>query len=109
MMVQTLLVHCSCPDTGTAERIAKALLERRQAACVSIGPGLTSLYHWEGRLERSRETLLLIKSRSRAYDALEQTILSLHPYELPEIIAVPVERGLPGYLHWVDQCLTPNS
>jgi len=106
---QTLLIHCSCPDRETAELIAGALLEQRLAACVSISTDITSCFRWQGKLERSQEVLLLIKSGSRVYPALEQAILSLHPYELPEIIAVPVERGLPGYLHWVEQCLTTNS
>lgn len=109
MSDQTLLIHCSCPDRETAETIAEALLERRLAACVSISATITSLYRWEGKLERSQEVLLLIKSGNRVYPALEQAIISLHPYELPEIIAVPVELGLPGYLHWVEQCLTTES
>lgn len=106
---QTLLVYCSCPDQPTAETIAGALVERRLAACVNISGETTSLYRWEGRLERSTERLLLIKSSTRVYAALERAILSLHPYELPEIIAVPVEQGLQGYLQWIEQCLTTES
>ncbi len=104
-----LLVFCSCPDRETAERIATTLVERRLAACVNIGAESTSIYRWEGKLERASEQMLSIKSSAAAYPALEQAILALHPYELPEIVAVPVERGLPGYLHWIEQCLTSES
>ncbi|HEB96412.1 MAG TPA: divalent-cation tolerance protein CutA [Sedimenticola thiotaurini] len=104
-----LLVYCSCPDRETAEAIATALVERRLAACVNIGGDSTSVYRWEGRLERATETMLSIKSSSRVYPALERALVALHPYELPEIVAVPVQQGLPGYLQWVEQCLTPES
>ena len=104
-----LLVFCSCPDRESAERIASALVQRRLAACVNIGGESASIYRWEGKLERASEHLLSIKTGAAAYPALEQAIVDLHPYELPEIVAVPVERGLPGYLHWIEQCLTSES
>jgi periplasmic divalent cation tolerance protein len=95
------LLFCTCPDTATAERIAEALVARRLAACVNILPGLTSIYRWQGAVERSSEELLLIKSTSERYEALEAAVRELHPYELPELIAVEAAAGLPPYLAWV--------
>jgi len=87
-----------------AQRIASSLLDRRLAVCVSMLPGLISMYRWEGAIEQSKEVLMLIKTTRDLYKELEQAIVSQHPYELPEIIAVPVERGLAGYLAWVEKC-----
>jgi periplasmic divalent cation tolerance protein len=85
------------------------LVERRLAACVNIAPGLTSVYLWEGRIERAEEHLLLIKTGVSAYDGLEAAIREHHPYELPEIVAVPIERGSRDYLQWITECLAPKS
>ena len=97
------LILCTCPDEECAEQLAHALVEQRVAACVNILPGIRSVYRWQGKLESAQENLLLIKSHSQAYPALEQLIQRLHPYELPEIIAVPVENGLPAYLDWISE------
>ncbi len=105
----TLLLLCTCPDLKCAEAIAGHLLERRLAACVSVVAGVTSLYRWQGRIERSNEVQLLIKSRRQHYPALEQAICDLHPYELPEILAVSVEQGLPGYLDWIRECTQSDA
>lgn len=102
----TLLILCTCPDRETAEKIARHLVEGRLSACVNILPGVTSVYAWKGRLETAEEQLLLIKSNLGRYPDVEQAIRALHPYELPEIIALPVERGLPGYLNWIDSCVS---
>lgn len=104
MASQMLLIYSTCPDRASAERIADHLVDRHLAACVSILPGLTSVYCWEGKKEHSEEHLLLIKSTEGRYQKLEQAIREQHPYELPEIIAVPVQQGLPGYIHWINQC-----
>lgn len=104
MPVDKLVIYCTCPDRSTAERIAGKLVEKRHAACVSIMPPVTSVYGWQGKIETAEEYLLMIKSRQARYPDLERAIISLHPYELPEIIAVPVERGLAAYLHWIDEC-----
>ncbi len=101
MTNQHLMVYCTCPDRDTATRIASALVERRQAACANIVPGLVSIYRWEGAVQQDGEELLLIKTTADAYEAVEASILELHPYELPEVIAVPLVRGLAGYLAWV--------
>lgn len=96
------LVLTTCADQSTAETLAKALVDKRLAACVSCLPGIRSFYEWKGKLENEQEHLLIIKSREDKYPELEQTIRSLHSYELPEIIAVPIEEGLAPYLNWID-------
>jgi periplasmic divalent cation tolerance protein len=108
MTTEMLLIHCNCPNRECAEQIANHLLDQRLAACISITSPTTSIYMWQGKREAAEESTLLIKSSRAAYDALEQAILDLHPYELPEIVAVSVERGLPGYLQWVEQCTTED-
>jgi len=109
MSKDTLLIHCTCPDRSIAEVIARQLIAKRLAACVSTLPGVTSTYIWEGSVETAEEVLLLAKSNKRNYPGLERAIVSMHPYELPEIIAVPVEQGLPEYLQWIDRCVEQES
>lgn len=104
MSTELLLVYCTCPDPKSAETISRQLIEQGAAACVSRLPGVSSTYLWQGLIETSEEILLLIKSTCKQYPEVEKIIVSLHPYELPEIIAVSVDRGLPDYLHWVKQC-----
>lgn len=100
------LILCTCPDPASAQTIAEALIGRNLAACVNILPGLTSVYRWQDNIETAQEQLLLIKTRRDRYHELEAAIRQNHPYELPEIIAVSVERGLPEYLQWIDECVT---
>ena len=102
-MSKHLMVLNTCPDSDTAGRIAAELVDGKLAACVQVLPGLQSYFHWDGKVDRADEYLLLIKTSSASYPALEQRIRELHPYELPEIIGVPVSRGLPGYLSWIDK------
>lgn len=109
MNADFLLVFTTCPDAGCAERIAGALLERRLAACVSIGAPVVSHYRWKGERESATEVPVTIKTAAARYAELEQTLRGLHPYELPEILAVPVVNGLPGYLNWVEQCTETAS
>lgn len=97
------LVLCTCPDLITAQNIAEQLVDKQLAACVNILPGVTSVYQWQGKRETAQEHLLLIKTTTEVFNALEQTIVSLHPYELPEIIAVSIERGLDPYLNWISE------
>lgn len=99
--METLLVISNCPDEDCANRIALALLEARLAACVNLLPRVQSIYRWEGKIESASEVPLLIKTTQTAYASVETCIRNLHPYELPEIIALPVTRGLPAYLNWV--------
>ncbi len=96
------LVLCSCPEDGTAERIAEALVDRRLAACVNIVKDLTSVYRWQGRRESATECLLFIKTRRERYPELESAIAEMHPYEVPEVIALPLSAGLAAYLGWID-------
>lgn len=98
------IVFCTCPDKDTAEKIASLLVENNLAACVNIVPNITSIYRWQGQTERAEEVLLLIKARQDTYAALESLIKKHHPYQLPEIIAVAIERGLPDYLNWIASC-----
>jgi periplasmic divalent cation tolerance protein len=96
-----LLVLTNLPDRASAETLADSLVERRLAACVNILAPCRSVYRWQGTVERAEEHALLIKTTSEHYAALERAIVEGHPYELPEVIAVPIERGLPAYLDWV--------
>lgn len=95
------LVFCTCPDAAIADRIADTLVGERLAACVNVVPGLRSVYRWQGTLERADEVLLLIKTGSERVPALTARIGQLHPYELPEVIAVEVAGGLAAYLTWI--------
>jgi periplasmic divalent cation tolerance protein len=101
MNADYLLVLCTCPDHGVANVVATALLEERLAACVNQVPGIKSLYRWEGQIEKDDEVLLLIKSTADRYDELEAMIRKLHPYELPEIIGVPLSAGSDAYFDWI--------
>ena len=96
-----LLVWTNLPDRAAAERLADSLIEKRVAACVNILAPCRSVYRWESAVQHDEEHPLLIKSTTEGYAALEAAIRAGHPYDLPEIIAVPVERGLPAYLEWV--------
>lgn len=96
-----LLVYCTCPDEASAQRLAETLVDESLAACVNILPGIQSVYRWQGKRESAQEQLLIIKTLRAAYPQLEKTIVRLHPYELPEIIAVPITLGLENYLAWV--------
>jgi periplasmic divalent cation tolerance protein len=100
-----ILVLCTCPDRDTAERIAIALVERRLAACVNVLPGVRSFYIWQANTEVGDELLLLIKSSAFAYPDLQAAIKDMHPYEVPEIVALSIERGLPTYLNWVKEVM----
>lgn len=101
MQEEVLLLMTNVPDREHAQRIAQALIESRNAACVNILPECTSVYHWQGKVENANEVPLLIKTTRSSYNSAEELIRSLHPYELPEIIAVSVVAGLPAYLKWV--------
>jgi len=109
MTTDVLLAFCTCPDEATATRIAEALVTERLAACVNRLPTLTSVYRWQGKIERDTETLLLIKTTDVRFDALCERLSDLHPYELPEIIATPVTKGLPEYLQWVSECTADDA
>jgi periplasmic divalent cation tolerance protein len=86
-----------------AERVARALVERRLAACVNVVPGLVSVYRWQGRVEREEERLLVIKTSAERVDALRAALVELHPYELPELVVLGVVSGHAPYLAWIDE------
>ncbi|MES9943809.1 divalent-cation tolerance protein CutA [Candidatus Thiodiazotropha sp. CDECU1] len=104
MPTPLLLILCTVPDRETGLKLAKALLDQGLAACVNLTSPVTSVYRWQGQLEQSDEILLLIKSVEKQYQRVEALLRAQHPYELPEIIAVPVEQGLDDYLDWVERC-----
>jgi periplasmic divalent cation tolerance protein len=99
--MSALVVLCTCPDEAAAERIASTLVEERLAACVNRIPGIVSTFRWQDEVRSDGEVLLLIKTTGERFDALRERIVALHPYELPEIVAVDVARGLPAYLDWI--------
>lgn len=97
------VVLCTCPDRPVADRIAEALVNESLAACVNILGGVTSVYRWEGKLERGEEVLLVIKTAADRLPELEARIRALHPYTVPEIVALPITEGFSGYLAWIDE------
>jgi periplasmic divalent cation tolerance protein len=102
-MSDVLLVFTNLPDAAAAEIITRQIIESRTAACVNQLAPCKSTYHWQGNIETVTEVPLLIKTTKVAYPHLESLIREVHPYELPEIIAVPIVVGLPGYLSWVNE------
>jgi periplasmic divalent cation tolerance protein len=96
-----IIVFSTFPSDTLAREAASKLIEQRVAACVSILPGMASIYRWEGRVEASEEVLLIIKTTKETYPQLESALKACHPYELPEILAVASIAGLPEYLQWV--------
>ena len=102
-MEQALLVLTNLADMASAQALARALVERRLAACVNVLPAVQSIYRWNGAVEEAAEVTLLIKTTAARYAELEQAIRALHPYELPEVIAVTVSAGSPAYLGWIAQ------
>jgi periplasmic divalent cation tolerance protein len=98
---EVLLVLTTLPDHETAQTVATTLINEKVAACINILGACTSVYCWQGAVEKAAEVPLLIKTTRARYAALEAAIVRLHPYELPEVIAVPLAQGLPGYLQWV--------
>jgi periplasmic divalent cation tolerance protein len=96
-----LIVLTNCPDAEVADRIARTLVEQKLAACVNRMPAVDSVYRWQGAVERAVEVPLLIKSTRERLPEVQEAIRALHPYEVPEILAIPVVAGLPAYLRWV--------
>ncbi len=96
-----LVVLVTAPSEAMALELGQRLVDDRLAACVSVVPGVTSIFMWEGKLEQASEALLVIKTRAERYPALQQRVLELHPYSVPEVLALAVEAGAPAYLRWV--------
>jgi periplasmic divalent cation tolerance protein len=96
-----LLCYCTCPDAASAQRLADALVNEALAACVNRVPGIQSTYRWQGKVITDTEELLLIKTTAERFDALKTRVLALHPYDVPEVIAVPIEQANAPYLDWI--------
>jgi periplasmic divalent cation tolerance protein len=103
-----ILVLCTCPDEAVAVDIARILVKEGLAACVNRLSPVTSIYQWDGRLCEAPEQLLLIKTTPGRFEALETRLKALHPYEIPEIIAVPVVAGSRQYLAWLNSATDPT-
>ncbi len=95
------VVFCTLPDLERARQIGTVLVERQLAACVNLIPKVESIYRWQGDLERAEEVLAIFKTTAARYPELQAALVDLHPYEVPEVIAVDVAAGLPAYLRWV--------
>lgn len=106
-MSETLIVLTNCPDAATAQRIARTLVEQRLAACVNQLAPVASTYRWQGAIEQAEEVPLLLKTTRERYPELEAALRTLHPYSVPEIVAIPVVAGYGAYLRWVDDETQP--
>ncbi len=98
------IILSTFPDRESAEHCARLLVSLKLAACVNLLPGITSFYWWREQMQASNEFLLLIKAEKSFYSDIENTLLQHHPYELPEIVALPIDCALQKYLHWIDSC-----
>ena len=99
--MEPLLVLTNLPDLASAEKLAHALVDSRAAACVNVLAACRSIYRWQGAVETAAEIPLLIKTTRAAYPRVEQTVRALHPYAVPELIALPITHGLPAYIDWL--------
>ena len=105
-MTDKIVVLSTCATEEDAERLARALVEQRLAACVSVVPGVRSFYHWKGEIESSVEFLLIVKSSRELFPALSAEMEKLHAYEVPELLALPVVAGSENYLSWLQSNLS---
>lgn len=103
-MTGHIIVITTLPDRDTAVSIADGLVRARLAACVNVGAPVTSVYEWQGTVQQESEVMLTIKTQEQRFTAVRDAIVARHPYELPEVIAVPITAGLSGYLAWIDSC-----
>ena len=101
MVLEPILVMTNFPDKKGAVALAEALIDQHLAACVNVLSPCTSIYRWQGKVESADEIPVLIKTLRQHYDRVEQLIKMMHPYELPEVIMVPILNGLPAYLQWI--------
>jgi periplasmic divalent cation tolerance protein len=99
--VSACVVLVTCPTAERAAEIARAVVEERLAACGNVVPGLRSIYRWEGKVQDDAEALLVLKTTRERFEALRERVLALHPYQVPEVIALPIEAGSAPYLAWI--------
>ncbi len=102
-MNKFLTVFCTLPDANIAGKMAETLVGEKLAACCNIVSNITSVYTWQGQVQRDSEVLMIIKTTHENYGPLEKRILELHPYEVPEIIALNIEKGSASYLNWINR------
>ena len=107
MSTPAIAILCTAPDAASAERIAGVLVDEKLAACVNLVPGLSSTFRWEGKVQREPEVLLLIKTQRARFDAVCARVKALHPYTVPELIALPIDPSTPDYLAWLIENTTP--
>ncbi|HVB59166.1 MAG TPA: divalent-cation tolerance protein CutA [Candidatus Acidoferrales bacterium] len=109
-MTDKIVVLVTCGSAKEAKSIARALVEGRLAACANIQQSpVESIYRWKGRIESAKEFLVIIKTSRKRYDALQSMVRRLHSYDVPEIIALPIERGSSDYLAWISDCVRPSK
>ena len=101
-MSERVVVPCTVGSAEDAERLARALVERRLAACVNVLPGVRSFYRWKGKVASDGEWLLVMKTTAARFEALREALVEMHPYDVPEVIELPIERGHAPYLEWID-------
>ena len=106
-MSEMLVIMCTCPDEATASKLAGGLVEEQLAACVNILPGIRSIYRWQGKISNDAEVLMVIKSLASRFEELESWLLEHHPYDIPEIVALPVSCVSAEYHAWIDSVVDP--
>jgi periplasmic divalent cation tolerance protein len=109
MATDALVVMVTAPTPERAAELARALVEARLAACGNVVPGLRSIYRWEGKVQDEAEVLLVLKTTRARFPALRDRVLALHPYQVPEVLALPVEAGAEGYLGWIASETAPDD
>ena len=108
-MTDAFIAFCTCPDMEVGHSLAKTLVTEQWAACVNILPGIQSVYVWDGSLCTDDEVLLIIKTTNHKWSGLQERVKTLHPYECPELIRLPIEDGLPDYLAWLQAQTSSNA
>lgn len=104
-----IVIYCTCPDSATAETLAGTLLQEKLIACANLIPGLESHYWWKGKIQKDKEVLLIMKTTHSLFKAIELLIQNNHPYQVPEIIALPIVKGSSSYLSWIQGSVAGNS
>ena len=104
-MTDKIVILSTCADEAEAEKVARALVDRHLAACVNVLPAVRSFYRWQGKIESSAECLLVVKTSRALFSSIRAVLESVHSYELPELIALPIVEGSPTYLAWLDSSL----
>lgn len=107
--MEIIVVFCTFPNLELARQIGTALVEAQLTACVNLCPSIESIYRWEGKMENAQEVLAIFKTTAETYPQLEARLKELHPYEVPEIIALPASKVLPAYAAWVQDSVVASS